>query len=90
MARRRRSRKRAAQTKGGMTLVRVSLIAFALFVFIFAVTLWLSQQISYSQISNQQREAKGVVSRSVSFQLSQAVGSYAHSLESMARDPALV
>jgi len=73
-----------------MTLSRVSLLAFGLVVLIFAITFWFAQQISYSQIRSQQRAAKDVISRSVAFQLSKAIASYAHSLESLARDPALI
>ncbi|MGD9386272.1 MAG: hypothetical protein PVF28_06930, partial [Thioalkalispiraceae bacterium] len=92
MARRRRARRRAKQQvkKGGLTLSTVSLLAFLFFVLIFAVALWLSQQASYGQIRAQQREAKDSVSRSIAYQLSKAVESYAYSLEILARDPALI
>ena len=92
MARRRRSRRRSSEQpkSGGMTLARVSLFAFALVVLIFAITLWVAQQLSYDQIRYQQILAKDAISRSVAFQLSKAVASYAQSLESMARDPATI
>ncbi|MGD8926322.1 MAG: phosphomannomutase/phosphoglucomutase, partial [Thioalkalispiraceae bacterium] len=92
MARRRRGRRRAKQQvkKGGLSLSTVTLLAFLLFVLIFALALWLSQQASYVQIRAQQREAKDVVSRSVAYQLSKAVASYAYSLETLARDPAII
>lgn len=92
VSRRRRSRRRGSEApkSGGMTLSRVALLVFAIVVLIFALTLWLTQQLSYDQIRTQQREAKDVISRSVAFQLSKAIASYAHSLESMARDPALI
>jgi phosphomannomutase/phosphoglucomutase len=92
MARRRRSRRRAKQQgkKGGLTLSTVSLLAFLFFVLIFSIALWLSQQISFAQISSLQREAKDSVSRSASFQLSKAIESYAYSLETLARDPLII
>ncbi len=92
MARGRRARRRAKQQgkKGGLTLSTVIWLAFFLFVLIFAIALWLSQQASFEQIRAQQREAKDSISRSVTFQLSKAVASYAYSLEILARDPALI
>ncbi len=92
MARRRRARRRATKKglTGGLTLSTVSLLAYLLFILIFAVALWLSQQASFSQIRMQQRAAKESISTSVADQLSQTVASYAHSLESLARDPALI
>ncbi|MGD8785572.1 MAG: hypothetical protein PVG75_14100, partial [Thioalkalispiraceae bacterium] len=69
MARRRRARRRAKQQvkKGGLTLSTVTLLAFLFFVLIFAVALWLSQQASFGQIRNLQREAKDSVSRSIAY-----------------------
>lgn len=92
MARRRRSRRRSSEQpkSGGMTLSRVSLLAFALVVLVFAITLWVAQQLSYDQIRSQRRDAKDAISRSVAFQLSKAVASYTYSLESLTRDPALI
>ena len=92
MARGRRARRRAKKQgkKGGLTLSTVTLLAFLLFVLIFAIALWLSQQASFGQIRTQQREAKDSISRSVAYQLSKAVSAYAYSLEILARDPALV
>ena len=93
MARRRRARsRRTAQQgkKGGLTLSTVTLLAFLFFVLIFAIALWLSQQASFGQIRAQQREAKDSISRSIAYQLSKAVASYAYSLETLARDPALI
>ncbi len=92
MARGRRARRRAKKQgkKGGLTLSTVTLLAFLLFVLIFAIALWLSQQASFGQIRAQQREAKDSISRSVAYQLSKAVSAYAYSLEILARDPALI
>jgi len=92
MARGRRARRRAKKQgkKGGLTLSRVTLLAFLFFVLIFAIALWLSQQASFVQIRAQQREAKDSISRSVAFQLSKAVASYAYSLEILARDPEMI
>ena len=94
MARRRGSRaRRRAQHPGklgGMTLSTVTWLAFMFFVLIFALAFWLSQYASYGQIRQQQRTASEAVTRSVSYQLSRAALSYAHSLESLARDPALI
>ena len=92
MARGRRARRRAKKQgkKGGLTLSTVTLLAFFLFVLIFAIALWLSQQASFGQIRAQQREAKDSISRSVAYQLSKAVSAYAYSLEILARDPALI
>ncbi len=92
MARRRRGRRRATEKglKGGLTLSTVSLLAYLLFIIIFALALWLSQQASFGQIQMQQRAAKETISTSVADQLSKTVASYAHSLESLARDPVLI
>ncbi len=92
MARRRRARRRTTKKglKAGLTLSTVSLLAYLLFILIFAIALWLSQQASFSQIRMQQRAAKNTISTSVADQLSKTVSSYAHSLESLARDPVLI
>lgn len=94
MARRRgsRARRRGQQPGklGGVTLNTVSLLGFLAFVFVFAIAFWFSQYASYGQIRMQQRTADDAVTRSVAYQLSRAAMSYAYSLESLARDPALV
>ena len=93
MARRRRAARRRANKKGikgGLTLSTVSLLAYLLFILIFAIALWLSLQASFSQIRIQQRMAKESISTSVADQLAKTVASYAHSIESLARDPALI
>lgn len=94
MARRRgsRARRRAQQPGklGGVTLNTVTLTGFLFFVLIFALTFWLSQYASYNQIRMQQRRAGDAVTLSVAYQLSSAAASYANSLESLARDPALI
>ena len=94
MARRRGSRARRRGQKpgklGGMTLNTVTLVGFLAFVLVFAIAFWFSQYAAYGQIRMQQRTASEAVTRSVAYQLSQAAMSYAYSLESLARDPALV
>lgn len=73
-----------------MSLSTVTLLAYACFVAIFAIALYTTQHISYLQIGQQQRLARDTLSKSVAYQLSQAVASYAYSLESIARDPGLI
>jgi len=92
MARRRRARRRATKEglKGGLTLSTVSLLSYLLFIMIFALALWISQQASFSQIRMQQHAAKNTITTSVADQLSKTVASYAHSLESLAKDPVLI
>jgi phosphomannomutase/phosphoglucomutase len=94
MARRRgsRSRRRAQQPGklGGVTLNTVTLVGFLSFVLVFALTFWLSQYASFGQIRLQQRTASEAVAHSVAYQLSRSAMSYAYSLESLARDPALI
>lgn len=92
MARRRRNRaRRGVQQgkKGGLTLNTVTLLAYMFSVLILAAGLWVSQQLSYSQILFQREAAAGAVAKSVAYQLTQAAASNVHALESMANDPAL-
>jgi phosphomannomutase/phosphoglucomutase len=92
MARRRRNRaRRSAQQgkKGGLTLNTVLLLSYMFAVLILAAGLWVSQQLSYTQIIFQREAAAGAVAKSVAYQLTQAAASDVHALESMARDPAL-
>ena len=94
MARRRGSRARrrgqAPSKLGGVTLNTVTLVGFLVFVLVFAMAFWFSQYASYGQIRMQQRTASEAVTRSVAYQISRVAMSYAYSLESLARDPALI
>lgn len=92
MARRRRNRARRSAPQGkksGLTLNIVSLLAYMFSVLILAAGLWVSQQLSYTQILFQRDAAASAVAKSVAYQLTQAAASDVHALESMARDPAL-